>query len=204
MLEVILKGILVGILVSLSTGPIFFMMIDITINKGFIKGFFFTSGAFISDIVIVLILFTGSFAFFTTALKDPLVKFAGGILFVLFGIAYYFSGKFKLKYRSYTRIEFFKGFLINILNPTVTVFWITIVTLAISDFSSRKFYHLLFFIIVFGIMFVMNIVKVLAARKLKRYTTDRHLLILNRVTSSVLILFGLFLIGQYIRIIYFA
>jgi len=200
MIEAIIKGLGLGLLISFSMGPVFFMLIDTSISKGFNKGFLFSLGAYLSDLLLVTLLLTGALTFLVPTLQSPFFKLGGGIIFIIFGIIYSFSKQIKQKFKANSRTEFLKGFLINTLNPLVSVFWIAVVTLAISDFAGHILYSAIFFVIAFLIIFIMNIIKILTAGKLKNLTNDRYLAIIRLITSLAFIFFGIFLIGKFVQI----
>ncbi len=200
MLEAIIKGFILGLLIGISIGPVFFMLLDTSISRGFNKGFLFSMGAYISDLLLVTLLLTGTLTFLVPTLQSPVFKLVGGIIFIIFGIAYGFSKKIKQKFKANAHTDFLKGFFINALNPFVYIFWITIITLVISDFQRHILYTVTFFVVTFAVLLIMNIIKILAARKLKNLTTDRHLAIIRLITGLVFIFFGIFMIGEFVMV----
>jgi len=81
-----------------------------------------------------------------------------------------------------------------LFNPTVWLLWLANVT-AISktlDYSMLKM--ILFFSIVLGAVLLVELFKVKLAGKIKHYLTDRIMLIVNYITGTALIIFGLLLI----------
>jgi len=125
----------------------------------------------------------------------------GGVILVAFG-AFYFrkpaaktDAVIEVDYQApHPSVTILKGFVINLFNPTVWFLWLGNVT-AISktlDYSMPKM--ILFFSIVLGITLVVELTKVYLAGKIKRFLTDRLMTIVNYITGSALIIFGMVLI----------
>ena len=97
-----------------------------------------------------------------------------------------------------------KGFIMNVFNPFIWVFWMT----TVATVAGTDAYHgndgleleALFFLGTFSTVFAIDIMKILGAYSLKRFFTEKRMKILNRGTGIVLALCGLALI---IRVIFF-
>lgn len=91
----------------------------------------------------------------------------------------------------FTRIAL-SGFFINTLNPSVLLFWLINVTAfaAIHSLGER--------IIIFSVCLLINIIadifKVMMAGKIRDSLTPRHILLINKISGSILVIFGLVLI----------
>ena len=95
-----------------------------------------------------------------------------------------------------------KGFVMNIFNPFVWVFWMgTVATVNGSEvYDGNDYLEALFFMGTFATVFAIDILKIVGAYSLKRFFTERRMKILNQGTGIVLAICGLFLI---IRVIFF-
>ena len=95
-----------------------------------------------------------------------------------------------------------KGFVMNIFNPFIWVFWTaTVATVSGSEiYNGNEYYVMLFFLGTFTTVFAMDIMKILGAYSLKRFFTERRMKLLNQGTGIVLALCGIALI---IRVIFF-
>ena len=87
-----------------------------------------------------------------------------------------------------------KGFVINIFNPFVWIFWITCVATASSNYGGNKNSLILFFVGVFATVLFFDVIKAAGAYSLKKFFTENMLKRLNQITGLALILFGLYLI----------
>jgi len=92
MVEIVIKGIIIGILVSAPMGPIGMLCIQRTLSKGRLHGFITGVGATLSDIVYAAItsLGMGVVVNFVEANQTPL-RFLGSIILGAFGYYIYRS-----------------------------------------------------------------------------------------------------------------
>jgi len=84
------------------------------------------------------------------------------------------------------------GFLINTLNPAVIAFWLTTATtLAISNSVKQR-------IIIFSTCILINlaadIAKVMLAGKLSKKLTHKNIVSINKISGSILLIFGVVLL----------
>ena len=95
-----------------------------------------------------------------------------------------------------------KGFVMNIFNPFIWVFWMTTVaTVSGSEiYDGNEYLVGLFFLGTFSTVFAIDILKIIGAYSLKRFFTEKRMKILNQGTGIVLALCGIALI---IRVIFF-
>ncbi|MBA3706251.1 MAG: LysE family transporter, partial [Bacteroidetes bacterium] len=125
----------------------------------------------------------------------------GGIILIVFGAFYFQKHVTKtdtaidIGYQApHPSIMILKGFLLNLFNPAVWFLWLGNVT-AISKTLDYSFIKMsVFFSIVLAVTLSVEVSKVYLAEKIKAYLTDRLMTIVNYITGSVLIIFGLVLI----------
>ena len=95
-----------------------------------------------------------------------------------------------------------KGFIMNVFNPFIWVFWMTsVATVSGSEvYNGNRYLVTLFFLGTFTTVLAFDIVKIVGAYSLKRFFTEKRMKFLNQCTGLVLELCGLRLI---IRVIFF-
>lgn len=95
-----------------------------------------------------------------------------------------------------------KGFVMNIFNPFIWVFWTaSVATVSGSEiYNGNEYYVMLFFVGTFATVFSIDILKIVGAYSLKRFFTERRMKLLNQGTGVILTLCGIALI---IRVIFF-
>jgi len=201
MIEALLKGITLGLLLSISVGPVMFSIIKQSLNNGHTGGVAFIIGVSASDITMVLVsnVFTQLFSTLSTHRKE--IGIAGSIFLISIGVFFVFFKKIKVneegkqvfikfRRRDYVRIAL-SGYLMNTLNPAVFLFWLTASTTFINHTVQEK---LVLFIVCLSIVFSTDIAKVMLAGKIRKKLTPHNIHIVNRVNGLILIGFGMALI----------
>ena len=200
MLEALLKGITLGLLLSISVGPVLFSVIKQSLNNGHKGGMAFVLGVSASDITLVLIsnFFTELFRSLSEHKKE--IAIAGCVFLVSMGIYFLFFKKVKVneegkqvfafRKRDYARI-FLSGYFMNTLNPAVFIFWVTISTAVLNHTIQQR---IIIFITCLIVVFSADFAKVMLAGKIRNRLTPHNIHIINRINGLILIGFGVALI----------
>ncbi|MGN0033495.1 MAG: LysE family translocator [Candidatus Limimorpha sp.] len=93
-----------------------------------------------------------------------------------------------------------KGFVMNIFNPFIWIFWMTCVATTTGQYDGRKDLVALFFLGVFTTVLFFDILKIIGAYSLKRFFTETRMRFLNQGTGIVLMICGVVLI---IKVLFF-
>src|SRR5438270_3650788 len=198
MINALIKGVTLGLLLAISVGPIVFTVIKQSITKGYKGGLAFIAGISSSDILLVVFsnLFTNLFSVLN-AHKKVLAVIAS-IFLILVGVYYLFFKKPKIveqkndvvKGNGYAK-TFVKGFIMNIFNPGIIVFWLTTATTFIDHTLNER-------LIIFGIALFINlatdVTKVLLANKIRQRLTPKNIHLINRINGIILMGFGVVII----------
>jgi len=199
------QAIVIILLLTFSFGPAFFALINTGIKFGYHTGSFLAIGVVMSDfflclLVCVLVHF-GMANLLHSEKTQTFFAIIGGIILIVFG-AFFFK-KIPVKTDDVIDIEnklpsprlmFFKGFFLNLFNPTVWLLWLANVTAISKTFEYSMVKMLLFFSIVLGAVLFVELFKVKLAGKIKNYLTNKIMTIVNYITGTALIIFGLILI----------
>jgi len=201
MIEALLKGITLGLLLSISVGPVMFSIIKQSLNNGHKGGMAFIIGVSASDITMVLVsnVFTQLFSTLSSHRKE--IGIAGSIFLISIGVFFLFFKKIvvneegqqvviKFRKRDYLRIAL-SGYVMNTLNPAVFLFWLTASTTFINHTIQEK---LVLFLVCLSIVLSTDIAKVMLAGKIRKKLTPHNIHIVNRVNGLILIGFGIALI----------
>ncbi len=202
MIEIIINGLQLGIVLAFLVGPVFFTIIQTSIEQGFGKGVMVALGVSLSDTMYVVICYFGFSKIMANANFQEYMAYVGGTLLIGFGL-YHFLVKSRARHvnhltpimekRLYRYV--IKGFLINGMTPMVLFFWISTVSIATINFGySEAGQFALFFASVLGIVLATDILKAYLADKLRLLMTPRASKIINIVMGVVLIFFGVRLI----------
>ena len=136
-MEIILKGIVSGIVLAFLIGPVFFTLLQTSIERGFSSGVFVAIGISLSDSFYILISYFGLTQFMATPNFRHYMAYGGGVILLLFGLYYLLIKSRKLAQYDPQKVEnasglrlAAKGFLINGLSPMVLFFWLATVSVA--------------------------------------------------------------------------
>jgi len=197
-IHALFNGIEFGIVLAFLIGPVFFAILQTSVERGFWVGVLVAVGVSISDLLYVLICYFGLSTFVTQPGVKLYMGVAGGGILLCFGAYYLFV---KSRRQTFTNLEsvkerrtyryLAKGFLINSLSPMVPLFWIGAVSVATLDFGyTSGSYFAVFFAGVLVTAFGTDVLKAYLAGRLRNLITHRLLMILNMGVGTVLILFG--------------
>ena len=203
MIAPLLKGLVLGIFLAISVGPVIFAILKQSINNGHKAGYVFVAGISISDISLVLVcnFFT---SLFNSAINHrTLIAVAGSIFLVTMGIYTLFFKKVKtdednnIVHTEFSKRDyittFISGFFINILNPGVFLFWFawTAAILADSQTAAHPFeYRAIVFGTCLSFVLATDIAKVALASRLRSKLTPSILGTINKISGIILIGFG--------------
>src|SRR5690554_114691 len=97
MLEIIYKGIIIGIIVSAPMGPIGILCVQRTLNRGRLHGLATGLGAMLSDLIYASATLIG-LGFIDDFLNNNqlLIQSIGSIVIILFGVALFYTNPMKV------------------------------------------------------------------------------------------------------------
>ncbi len=200
MTEALLKGLTLGLLLSISVGPVLFSVIKQSLNNGHRGGIAFAAGVSASDIFLVLVSNVFTELFRTLKEYQQEIGIAGSIFLIGAGIYFLFFKKMNVtvdgqvlavhRKRDLAKISL-TGFLMNLLNPAVIIFWLTIsTTLVMESLSHRIIIYTTCLAVVLG----ADIAKVFMAGKIRKRLTPHNIHNISRLNGLILIGFGLVLL----------
>ncbi len=217
---IILKGVLMGLTLALvfGFGPGFFSLIQTSINRGFKSALLLDLGIVLNDVMIVALMLMSSIQVHLN--NDKRIVYAGisaGIILIIFGIFTYNLSPSNIVKRSESTNESInelekkykspkwyiyvgKGFVMNIFNPFVWIFWMTCVATASGQYNGNIYCLVKFFIGVFGTVIIFDILKAAGAYSLKKFFTEKMMTVLNKIIGLIIGLCGIVLI---IKVLFF-
>ena len=198
MFEAVLEGMALGGVLALMIGPVFFMMINTSLKKGFTPAIYMAFGVMLSDAMFITFAFFGSTYIRNFNLHNFLIGIIAGGILIIFGIVNLFkkpnvsAESLQLPDDSKTFfIDTGKGFMMNTLNPFAFIFWMGVAGTMSVKVSFTHFHLLVFFFITLLTIFTTDLLKAYLASRLKKIITPNFLLWMNRITGIVLILYGI-------------
>lgn len=205
MLDDVLAAIPFGIILAFTIGPVFFVLLETSATKGFKSALIFDCGVMLADIIFIIV------AFFSTnklleSIKDaPGFLVFGGVLLVAYGIISFTkaSKSFRDIVREYHKVEikkgygklFLKGFLLNFINIGVLLGWVAFIVIG-SSITTSKDGVLVFLSTILIVYFLVDLIKIVLAKKLKNKLTPRRIFKTKKIIALVILGFGVLLLVQ--------
>ncbi|MEO8234844.1 MAG: LysE family transporter [Flavobacterium sp.] len=200
------NGIPLGIFLSFMIGPVFFVLLEISITKGFRAALMFDLGVILADIFFIGVAYLGSYRLIQSLKDDPALFIFGGIIMVTYGLISYFKLRkvhkaenedeaVELIKKDYLNL-FIKGFLLNFINIGVLGFWLLIIITFVPKMHMELSNVIWFFTTVIVTYIATDIGKILLAKQLRSKLTTTNIIKIKKISSILLIVFGAFLLSQ--------
>ena len=196
MITPFLHGALLGILLSIFVGPIFFVLIRTSINDGFKNALFMILGIFLSDVGCIFLCYMGLVEAFANPAYKKWILLGGGIILTVTGIVTFLSKKEinpnKMDTGGVRSIGLMiKGFLFNITTPTVLLFWIGAVGFAVSSYQGVRNMVIFYFVGTLFTVLSIDVLKAYLASKIRNWFTPKVMHLINKITGIGILIFGL-------------
>lgn len=197
-MDIILNGVVSGIVLAFLIGPVFFTIMQTSIERGFVSGTLVAIGVSLSDAFYITLIYLGVYQFFDSGNFREYLAYFGGIVLVLFG-AYYLFVKSRKVYRyDHAKAQLNnpwklvgKGFIINGLSPMVFIFWLGAVGVATTKFGySIPQKAVPYFACIVSTVFLTDVIKAKLADRLRLLLTAKFIRNLNVILGLLLLLFG--------------
>lgn len=190
------NGILLGFLLTFMIGPVFFALIQTSIERGFASGASMAIGIAISDALYVLVASMGVAVLATSASFQAWLGLGGGIIMLVFGIGNLLkrgenNAPADVPDRTTNSMlrQVIKGFLLNGINPFVLIFWFGVgVGVVNNQYSLQQ--KLAFFGGALLTVLLTDFLKAYTAKRLSRWLTPAFMLRMNKLVGLALILFS--------------
>lgn len=207
MFELVIKGIVTGLILSVMLGPAFFLLLETSIRRGLRAAAAFDAGVLISDVLYIIIayVFIQKVEELSTGSDNALIMTIGGGLFLVYGAITFFK---KVKTVDVTEtggtprrpkdywVLFLKGLLLNLANPLVIFYWFSVMALGQSGketvFTGWEMF--LYLSVILVTFFSIDFLKIIGAKRLRPFITTKLLRSLNQITGAILMIFGIFLV----------
>jgi threonine/homoserine/homoserine lactone efflux protein len=205
MFDDIIRAIPFGIILAFTVGPVFFVLLETSATKGFKSALIFDSGVMLADIIFILVAFFSTNKLLEKIKDDPGFLIFGGVLLVTYGIISFVktSKSFRAIVKEYHKVKikkgygklFLKGFLLNFINIGVLLGWVAFIVLANSLTSSENGV-VVFLSTILIVYFLIDLVKIVVAKKLKNKLTPRLIYKSKKIIALVILGFGVLLLVQ--------
>lgn len=204
--QIILNGLIIGILISAPMGPIGMLVIQRTLNRGRWPAFFTGVGAALSDLLYCLMCGFGmSFVTGFIARNEMILQILGSLVLVAFAI--YLMKKNPARALQKPKdhannfwADFVTGFLFTFANPLILFFIITL--FARFNFMLPQFtaYHyVLGFAFIFGGALAWWYAVTFFVNKVRSHFNVRSMWLINRIIGAILLIMAIFGIYKGVR-----
>jgi threonine/homoserine/homoserine lactone efflux protein len=202
-MSIFVEGMILGLSLAFlfGFGPAFFALVQTGIQRGFWAGALLAFGIMLNDAVVVSLSLLGVAQVFAGTENYNYLGIVGGASLIVFGLV-----TFKKKAESGNTENreitdsphpvqlIVKGFLLNVANPFVWLFWIGISVGILARFEGDTSHMILFFAGTLSVVFATDLLKTFLASQLKKFVNDKFLLLVNRIAGLALVGFGAYLI----------
>ncbi|MGB3618430.1 MAG: LysE family translocator [Catalinimonas sp.] len=203
MVQALSSGVLFGLLLTVMIGPVFFALLQNSLERGFGAGVQLALGISLSDALYAAVTY---FGISRVADNHGVVNLGlglfGGIVLILFGIGALLK-RVEIEKptlgppgaRGAAR-QVTKGVLLNGINPAVLLLWVGIAS-SIALRTHYTYWHdFLFYGGLLLTVFSTDVLKAFLAHRLSAYVTPIFMRWLNRTTGVILIAVGLHLLWR--------
>ena len=177
-----LEGYLVGLGLILLIGPVFFTLLQSTLQYDYKSGLAVAWGIFVSDVVCVLLCSYGAAPLLEQKHNQLIFSCLGAVILFGFGLKFLikpslnFETSLQLKATDYVGF-FAKGFLVNFVNPFVFLVWISIIGMATTKYELQQQVNIYLIGVLLGIL-TTDTLKALFAHNIKILLEPKYLQIL--------------------------
>lgn len=204
----LLEGVKIGLLLSILVGPLFFTLVQASLEYGLRGGLSAAAGIWISDFLFITFVWlalpymeklTGHSSFAHVA------GIAGGLVLISYGTFMLLrkSNDWQKGNASGSILPrqslqlWIKGFLVNTVNPFTFFFWLGWMGLSATHQSQSKAALAWLFSGIMLTIICFDTLKVLLAKRIRSRMQAHHFLWLSRVSGLALIVFG---VGLMVRV----
>ena len=201
-LDIMIKGVIIGIAASAPMGPVGILCVQRTLNKGRWYGFVTGVGAAVSDIIYAL--FTGfGMSFVMDFINDPQRKFVlqigGSIILLLFGIYTYRSNPNRLKHESHKKNNgkgtlwhnAITAFLVTFANPLIVFLFMALFAQFAFIIPDRPVEMTAGYLCIIGGAILWWYGLTWLIDKIRSRFDENGICIINKIIGSVVIIFSL-------------
>lgn len=202
MLELIISAIGLGFMLSLVfIGPIFFLLIETSFSRGHKHALALDIGVISADILCIVASYFASGDIVTIIDDHPgfyritaLIVFVYGIFMMVSKTKMHLPDEAKFISQNYFK-TFINGFLFNLLNVGVILFWLVTVISVRNQYPDTQNF-ILYLSLVIATYLIIDLVKILLAKQFHYKLTERLANNIRKGVGIILIIFSFFIFLQ--------
>jgi len=192
-----IEGFIIGLGTVIFFGPVFFTILNATLQYGQKGGWVVSIGIVVSDLVCALLcslatpLVTHPSTTFWLTIAGTLVLFGMGIKYILSPVKY---KEMELQLDTNKYLGFFtKGFIVNISSPFTFVYWLGAQANGVAKYT-QTYKVVLYIAGILLAIFLIDILKVILSKQIRKILQPKTLKIISACTGIILIGFGISLV----------
>ena len=197
----ILSAISIGFFLSFVLGPVFFVLIETSISKGFKAAITLNSGVILSDIIFIIIGYFSSKQLVENINNQHGLFVLGGVVLVIYGVFIFINRnkkdkriKIEAAKENYLNL-FLKGFGLNIINIAVLMFWVGVILVVVPTLQNNNSIGVFsFFSTILATYFCTDIVKILIAKRVSSAINTENTSMIKIILSLILFISGIVII----------
>lgn len=204
MVQDILTAIPLGILLAFMLGPVFFVLLETAAMKGIRAALAFDAGVILADIIFLLVAYFGTNQLLEKIKDEPALFIFGGTILGFYSVISFVKVR-RTQYRKSTytiqRLKgaaYFeigvKGFLLNFINIGVLGFWLAVIIIFGPALNMEPQRLTVFFVAILSTYLVMDILKMLAAKRLNNKLTPTRVALSKKIIAIIMMVFSVVLI----------
>ncbi|KAA1244013.1 LysE family translocator [Aquimarina sp. RZ0] len=188
-----IEGFGIGLGMIIFVGPVFFLLLNSSLQYGVKAGVSVALGIIISDLVCAVLCYYGLSSFMIASQNQFWIGIVGSLILVALGFYYLFK-KVKIINEIATSSSaistfFIKGFSVNFFNPFVFIVWIWIFKYGQTKYDEPGLLGVFIGSVLLGIL-ITDLFKVFLSKKVKKLVSENKLLIFFKITGVVLLVFA--------------
>lgn len=199
MIELVLSALLLGCMLSLVLiGPAFFLLMETSLTKGWKAAIALDLGVILSDVICIAVAYYGAKDLAVYIETHPSLYRIGGFIIMVYG-GYMIMSKPLLHINKSAVVShnyfktFINGFLMNILNIGIVIFWFVIVGWVTIAYQT-KYEFLMFMGIALATFFAIDLSKIFLAKKFQEKMSDKLVYKIRKYIGIMLLTFGFVII----------
>lgn len=202
MLELIFSAIGLGFMLSVVfIGPIFFLLIETSFTRGPKHALSLDFGVITADILCIVLAYFASADLIELIDKHPGFYRITAFIILIYALfmmnsktKMHVAGEEKLISQNYFK-TFLNGFLLNILNIGVVLFWLVTVISVRSSYPETSDF-ILYISVVIGTYLLIDFVKIFLAKQFHDRLTQKVANTIRKVVGVILVLFSIIIFLQ--------
>jgi len=206
--QIIKSGVLLGLFLSMLIGPVFFVLLETSIRRGMRDAIFVDLGVLLADVLYLFLAYFSAERIMIWLEKYEFLKFIGAGIIIIYGLYTIISKKSpqvsqNIDLKQLKRPNVFglisKGVALNAMNPAVLAYWLFVCTYQVKGHNIEGVNVVVFFVVCLGTMFLIDLLKIYFASKLKKKLTPRNVATVSVIVGAILIFIGIGLCFQDIK-----